>query len=520
MEEECPVCGRLIPVTGLERHVNSHLDEAESARDRALALELASSVSHSSSIQDKGSWNSSTVACSSCDELVAVKEWESHSLMHEIQAGQLNNYIQQEIEFNCEEGEAPIKKLRLENWASTSRRDSSYDGGRDIESLTSSQKRGSYIHVEEGIMNLIRDCLYSERQGPSCTVISAHVDHFETCKSEDIGWGCGWRNIQMLSSHLLTYRWAKKALFGGSGFVPDIPSLQEWLEFAWACGFDEPGAEFFQFRIHGSKEWIGTSECATLFRSFGLRARIVDFSAAGGNLRKKGQVTIDRWFQQQISRPDNAQREMLDELPVNKEIHQNVEGDGCGVYPITGVRFKSKKRENYDLCSSCIVSDAKADDCERVVSSKGTIAKQEVARDEDVTHDSLVKWVWNYFTDGIKDTTSKTYLDLFQGHVAASCRSPLYFQHQGHSRTIVGVQRRKKNAASKEEVFLLVLDPSNKTGELLHALRSRKNWQRMIKRGVHTLKKRSYQVCYVEPGVAEGEELKQLKILSSEQIFD
>ena len=35
---------------------------------------------------------------------------------------------------------------------------------------------------------------------------------------------------------------------------------------------------------------------------------------------------------------------------------------------------------------------------------------------------------------------------------------PLYFQHQGHSRTIVGIQRRKKSE-SKEDVFLLILDP-------------------------------------------------------------
>ncbi|MCO5572892.1 hypothetical protein L7F22_026653 [Adiantum nelumboides] len=471
------------------------------------------------SLADKGSWNSLTIACSSCNELVAVEEWESHSLMHEIQAGELKS-IQHKNDVKCDEGEMPSKKLRVGNYASTSKSTLSYDGSRDVRSLVSSQRRGSYTNVEEGIMCLIEDCLKSERQGPSCTVISAHVNHFETCTSEDDGWGCGWRNIQMLSSHLLTHQWAKKVLFGGAGFVPDIPSLQQWLELAWAFGFDEPGAEFFQFRIHGSKEWIGTSECATLFRSFGLRARIVDFSAAGENVRKKGPATIDRWFQRQISRPDNAQRKVFDELPLNTVIHQNVECDGCGVYPIKGVRYKSRKKTNYDLCSSCIVDDDKLDDYERVVSSKSQLSNLEVARDEDVSHEALVKWVWNYFTDGIKDAASKKYMDLSQGHVSTSCHSPLYFQHQGHSRTIVGVQRRKKNVSSKEEVFLLVLDPSNKTGELLQALRCRKNWQRMIKRSVHTLKKRSYQVCYVEPGVVEGEELEQLKILRSEQFFD
>ena len=97
----------------------------------------------------------------------------------------------------------------------------------------------------------------------------------------------------MLSSHLLMYKWGRNALFGGVGFVPDIPSLQKWLEYSWSLGFDEPGAEFYHHKIYGSKEWIGTTECATLFRSFGLRARIIDFS---GKSNRAGQTLIDRWL--------------------------------------------------------------------------------------------------------------------------------------------------------------------------------------------------------------------------------
>ncbi|KAI3882474.1 hypothetical protein MKW92_003368 [Papaver armeniacum] len=33
--------------------------------------------------------------------------------------------------------------------------------------------------------------------------------------------------------------------------------------------------------------------------------------------------------------------------------HKGVQCDGCGVHPITGPRFKSKVRDNYDLCSIC-----------------------------------------------------------------------------------------------------------------------------------------------------------------------
>lgn len=516
----CPVCGRTLPLTGLERHVNSHLDEAESARDHALALELASTSQPS--MQDADSWKSSLVTCTECGEMIPLEDWASHSSMHEIQAEEDMKDIQRnDAECKSNKDEIALKRQRTQECASTSRTDSTVVNGLDMQCLMRTQRKGIFRFVNEGIMNLLRECLFSENRSSSCTVISAHIDHFETCASEDVGWGCGWRNIQMLSSHLLTHKWGKEALFGGASFVPNIPCLQQWLEFAWARGFDEPGAEFYDHKIHGSKEWIGTAECAALFRSFGLRARIVDFSTVGGKLKKDGQTSIDRWLQHHASRNSDAQRKKFNELPVNTQIHHDIQCDVCGVYPIRGIRFKSKKTTDYDLCSSCMSSDGNPDDYEKLDSTNTNSASKgkEVASDEDVNHESLVKWVWNYFTGGIKDVTMKAHMDQFQGHIAASGCIPLYFQHQGHSRTIVGIQRRKRSTGSKEDIFLLVLDPSSKTEELLHALRCKKQWQKLIKRGIHTLKKRSYQVCYIEPGIAQGEELEQLKILRSEQIL-
>ena len=34
-----------------------------------------------------------------------------------------------------------------------------------------------------------------------------------------------------------------RALFGNCGYVPDVASLQAWLECAWTAGFDPMGAE-------------------------------------------------------------------------------------------------------------------------------------------------------------------------------------------------------------------------------------------------------------------------------------
>lgn len=147
-----------------------------------------------------------------------------------------------------------------------------------ISLLVDLQRRGEFYKVDAGLMALLRNCLESEAEN-SISILSGYVDHFQSTESEDVGWGCGWRNIQMLSSNLLAQRpeEAREVMFGGSGFVPDIPSLQRWLEIAWERGFDAPGSQQFNHTIYGSKKWIGATECAALLRSFGLRAKIVDF---------------------------------------------------------------------------------------------------------------------------------------------------------------------------------------------------------------------------------------------------
>ena len=63
---------------------------------------------------------------------------------------------------------------------------------------------------------------------PSC-------DHYSII-TYDRGWGCGYRNIQMLSSSLLRINLFKGKLFEGLGKVPDICSIQHFIEQAWAKG--------------------------------------------------------------------------------------------------------------------------------------------------------------------------------------------------------------------------------------------------------------------------------------------
>lgn len=75
--------------------------------------------------------------------------------------------------------------------------------------------------------------------------------------------------------------------------------------------------------------------------------------------------------------------------------------------------------------------------------------------------------------------------------IVVSSKPPLFFQHDGHSRTIVGMERRRASASASESVFLLVLDPGVPTGGLVRALQAKgSEWQRMVKRGLDTLRMR------------------------------
>ncbi|KAK7317051.1 hypothetical protein RJT34_00964 [Clitoria ternatea] len=301
-----------------------------------------------------------------------------------------------------------------------------------VSCVIGSQATSEFHKVEEGLMTLLRNCLESEA-GNSKSVLSGYVDHFQCLDSEDAGWGCGWRNIQMLCSHLLDQRHeARKALFGGSGFVPDIPSLQRWLEVAWEKGFDEPGSAQFDHVIFGSKKWIGTTECAALLRSFALRARVVDFG------------------------------------PKESLFVSGSGVDNSGNKASNMVKGKSKRGE------ACQV---------------------------------LMDFVWNYFSD-------EGSIQFGQQHVVMSEKTPLYFQHDGHSRTIVGIQV-KHQQEGLLQYSLLVLDPAHSTTALERSLRQKVGWEKLIKRETHTLKKPQYQLCYVDPGIASEKEMEKLKTIHS-----
>lgn len=411
----CPVCQLTVPSSEIERHANEHFADEDHATDFEIGQQMALAPASPPRFAE----DTLQRVCSSLDHAQSSSS-----------------------------GYLTCCGMNLDEKCAT---------------LVHSQKKELFYKVEGGLMLLLKSCLELDREN-SVSILSGHVDHIQSSDSEDVGWGCGWRNIQMLCSHLLRQRQeAIDVLFGGSGFIPDIASLQRWLELSWEKGFDAPGSDDFDKKVFGKCDWIGTTECATLLRSFGLRAGIVDFCDKDLGLDSSGRLN-----------------------------------SGIG-----GTNKSVDKRKYAQVYGpmDIFLSEGKLDLSLSVNSRNGS------SKHFNVSSHKVIEWVWDYFSgDKINKPGNLS--------VILSEKAPLYFQHHGHSRTIVGIQATHERIGM-QRYNLLIFDPAEKTRALEKSLRANLGWQKLIKRGAHTLKKLQYQLCFVDYGIAHGEELEGLKTLYS-----
>ncbi|KAJ6851191.1 uncharacterized protein M6B38_260970 [Iris pallida] len=443
MSSVCPFCHISLPFSELEWHANSHFVDEELARD----MELAQEIALASPSPKTGNEQMDYVKSSDVPGRTAKTSTPSHS------AADYRDLSDQE----------------------------------QISCLVALQTKSTFYKVKGGLITLLSRCLELERDDIR-SVITGHIDHYQSTVSEDSGWGCGWRNIQMMSSHLLMQRQeSRDTLFGGAGFVPDISSLQRWLEIAWERGFDALGSDSFDQKIYGSRKWIGTTECATLLRSFGLRARIVDFDSLSSSSPSMANAT-------EVEGQSKGKR-------TKKEIYGPMD-----------VFLRRKKPNDVQNCSSANETFSEKPPTLashlKISGSKMDSDSSKTNKEKNKGHQILVDWIWTYFTG-----ENRGKLDNMR--LAVSEKTPLYFQHDGHSRTIIGIQVKKGLRGSKDKYSLLVLDPAHRTADLERSLTSNNGWQKFIKRGVHTFRKPQYQLCYIDPGVAHGEEMEQLKTIDS-----
>ncbi|KAF9432524.1 hypothetical protein BGZ76_010666 [Entomortierella beljakovae] len=115
---------------------------------------------------------------------------------------------------------------------------------------------------------------------------------FVQSDGSDKGWGCGYRNTQMMLSYVVSQPTTQKDIPQGANRnsimgpvtspIPNIKELQQQLEFAWKSGYDPTGAKQLNYKVSGTKQWIGTTEVWAILSSLGIRCSILDFHVPTG----------------------------------------------------------------------------------------------------------------------------------------------------------------------------------------------------------------------------------------------
>ncbi|XP_060728829.1 zinc finger-containing ubiquitin peptidase 1 isoform X1 [Tachysurus vachellii] len=254
-----------------------------------------------------------------------------------------------------------------------------------------------------GLLSALYKFYQRERQEGTRVWLCSELEHYSSSDG-DRGWGCGYRNFQMLLSSLQRLE-QYTTLHTLSDSCPSIPQVQALIEAAWVEGIDPQGASQFNGRLKGTRAWIGATEIYTILTSLKLRARVVDFHQPTGP------------------------------------------GD---------------------------------------------------------THPRLFRWVKNYFS--LPSSTGAR----VPPRVVKTNLPPIYLQHQGHSRTIVGVEERRNGS-----ICVLMFDPGCSPAEmrkLLNPNTSPSHFNRLRKFPTH-LKKQQYQVVVVEGVLSEDE--KQERVITS-----
>lgn len=164
--------------------------------------------------------------------------------------------------------------------------------------------------------------------------------------------------------------------------------------------------------------------------------------------------------------------------------------------------------------------------------------------DSDILRQRFQEWIQRYFNfsnisfeqdpaDEVIDLVSpQNSPELLKQDTRSSAKTgiklPLYFQHDGHSRTIIGYEVTRRNShqpkkartakpasSSGSEFKLLVFDPASDGKMILANLTDGNgNWKRQLKRGIHTLTKSAYQIMYIA-GTLSPEARELSKIVDS-----
>ncbi|XP_041334134.1 zinc finger-containing ubiquitin peptidase 1 isoform X2 [Pyrgilauda ruficollis] len=124
------------------------------------------------------------------------------------------------------------------------------------------------------------------------------------------------------------------------------------------------------------------------------------------------------------------------------------------------------------------------------------------------THPRLFEWILHYYSTDNEGGAK----------VVCTSKPPIYLQHQGHSRTVVGIEEKKNKS-----LCLLLFDPGCSSQQMQKLLKQNSDGSglRLLRKFVGSLKEKQYQIVAVD-GVLSLEEkaarCRASQVLTSEKI--
>jgi hypothetical protein len=138
-----------------------------------------------------------------------------------------------------------------------------------------------------------------QQQSNSKVFLCSSVNHYASAGMEDEGWGCGFRNLQMILSSLQSqsaFADALRPILGDSQSIPSIARLQILIEEAWAAGFDVEGQNQLEGQLSNTRKWIGASEVFAVLTANRIKVQLLDFQSEDATHSKLIKWVVD-YFQ-------------------------------------------------------------------------------------------------------------------------------------------------------------------------------------------------------------------------------
>ncbi|KAL0078023.1 peptidase family C78-domain-containing protein [Phycomyces blakesleeanus] len=259
----------------------------------------------------------------SCKQQIPRNDFQSHMVNHQADRNQI---LSERPETLNNAGLSP--KKREKPWE-TAREDEEKEGSVDMHvdkkhgSINPISKARNRINKDldlwnklnalpksvrtPGVIPRLKPQFVSVNKKISTTAVylsSKYTDHIST-GSMDLGWGCGYRNCQMLMSFLERQQEDNEPVIK---HVIHISGLQILLEEAWRQGFDLPGASQLDHHVYGTEKWIGATDVYTMLVYLGIRCTIIDFHRPSGlnNAHDALFDWIQGYFENAIKKPESS----------------------------------------------------------------------------------------------------------------------------------------------------------------------------------------------------------------------